>query len=343
MQIPYGHSEKVKLNQHISNPDTRQLDSARVALVITPEQPGKGVWEQLARADTLKARYLRQKRQHKDAKRLCTDLPNKNGTHVMLQALNENASTFELLTTARELATAIHKLDPASLLLQLAGFEQGAATRILETLIAALLASVCPMPSYNSDKDKPAALKRIDIYGLAEKVDLSQVSAEITGNHLARWLAALPPNELTPTTYRKFVTRLAAAEGWKMEFLGTPALKRKKAGDFLAVSQGSPVDDAGIVHLVYTPKKRGAVKRKTRKLALVGKGICFDTGGVNIKPAKYMNGMHEDMQGSAVALGTLLALSRLKVDYPVDCWLALAENDIGNKAYKPNDLSLIHI
>jgi len=51
-----------------------------------------------------------------------------------------------------------------------------------------------------------------------------------------------------------------------------------------------------------------------------------------------MNGMHEDMQGSAVALGTLLALSRLQADHPVDCWLALAQNHIGSKAYKPNDV-----
>ncbi|MDX1697857.1 MAG: hypothetical protein R3308_06185, partial [Thiohalobacterales bacterium] len=47
---------------------------------------------------------------------------------------------------------------------------------------------------------------------------------------------------------------------------------------------------------------------------------------------------HEDMQGSAVALGTLLALSRMQVDYPVDCWLALAENHVGSRAYKPNDV-----
>ncbi|MBT8121478.1 MAG: leucyl aminopeptidase family protein, partial [Gammaproteobacteria bacterium] len=65
---------------------------------------------------------------------------------------------------------------------------------------------------------------------------------------------------------------------------------------------------------------------------------CFDTGGVNVKPAKYMNGMHEDMQGSAVALGTLLSLSRIGVNYAIDCWLALAENHIGSKAYKPNDV-----
>ncbi len=117
-----------------------------------------------------------------------------------------------------------------------------------------------------------------------------------------------------------------------MQFLDRKALARKKAGAFLAVCQGSPEPDAGIVHLQYRPQARG------KKLALVGKGICFDTGGVNVKPAKYMNGMHEDMQGSAVALGTLLALSRLKTKHPVDCWLALAENHIGSRAYKPNDV-----
>ncbi len=339
MQIPYEHSEKVKLNQYTTRPESKQLDTCQVALLMLPEQPGKADWEQLpSYADTLKSRYRQQQRQHKDSRRLCTDLPNKNGTHVILQAVNENATMFELLSTARELAAEIQRHDPATLLLQLAGFKQAPGARLLEALTAALLASVCPMPSYKSDKDKPAALKRIDCYGLADNVDLSQLRAEIAGNHLARWLAALPPNELTPATYRKFVTKLAAAEGWKMQFLDTRALARKKAGAFLAVCQGSPANDAGIVHLSYTPKRRRKGKNTPRKLALVGKGICFDTGGVNVKPAKYMNGMHEDMQGSAVALGTLLALTRLNFDYPVDCWLALAENDIGSKAYKPNDV-----
>ena len=73
-------------------------------------------------------------------------------------------------------------------------------------------------------------------------------------------------------------------------------------------------------------------------MSLVGKGICFDTGGTNLKNAKYMHGMHEDMQGSAVALGTLLALTELKAQFPVDCWLALAQNHIGPKAYKQNDI-----
>lgn len=333
MRIPYDHSEKIKLNQHKAAAGVKQLDASRVALLIVPQQPDKGVWEQVAHAGVLKPRYQRALRKDKDATRLATDLPNDNGTRVILQALDPEASTFELLTLARKLAAQVLDIDPPSLLVQLAGFEQASGTRILEAITAAVLAAACPMPSYKSDKDRPAGLKRIDVYGLPGRANLAQVRAEITGNHLARWLAALPSNELTPGNYRKFVSQLAKAEGWRMEFLDTQALARKKAGAFLAVCQASPKHDAGIVRLRYTPGKRA-----TKKLALVGKGICFDTGGVNVKPARYMNGMHEDMQGSAVALGTLLALSRLQVNYAVDCWLALAENHIGSKAYKPNDV-----
>ncbi len=64
-------------------------------------------------------------------------------------------------------------------------------------------------------------------------------------------------------------------------------------------------------------------------VALVGKGICFDTGGINLKTHRGMYTMHGDMQGSAVALGTLLALTRLGAPYPIDCWLAITENQIG--------------
>jgi leucyl aminopeptidase len=70
----------------------------------------------------------------------------------------------------------------------------------------------------------------------------------------------------------------------------------------------------------------------------VGKGICFDTGGHNLKPARYMHGMHKDMNGSAVALGILLAATRLKLPVRIDAWLALAQNHISPKAYKQNDV-----
>jgi leucyl aminopeptidase len=99
-----------------------------------------------------------------------------------------------------------------------------------------------------------------------------------------------------------------------------------------AVAQGSDETDAAIVCLRYRP--RGA----TKTVALVGKGICFDTGGHNLKPARYMQGMHEDMNGSAVALGILTAATAAKLEVNIDCWLALAQNHLSPRAYKQNDI-----
>ena len=116
-------------------------------------------------------------------------------------------------------------------------------------------------------------------------------------------------------------------------FLDESELARLEAGAFLAVAQGNATRDAGIVHLSYRPK--GA---RDAALALVGKGILFDTGGTNLKPFKGMLDMHTDMQGSAVALGTLLALAELAVPFRVDAWLALSENRLSAVAYKSQDV-----
>jgi leucyl aminopeptidase len=141
-----------------------------------------------------------------------------------------------------------------------------------------------------------------------------------------------PPNELTPTIYREKIAKLAKANGWKHAEFDMPALKKMGAGAFYAVGQGSHPQDAAIVHLSYSHQK------SKKHIALVGKGICFDTGGHNIKPAKYMQGMHEDMNGSAVALGILLAATQQQLEVRIDCWLAIAQNHIGPLAYKQNDV-----
>ena len=333
MQIPYRYIEKIKINQESKDATTKQMDDRHAVFVILPEKPGKAVWDRVAHAETIRARLRRRRRQDPDCRLLSLDLPNRNGTRVWLQLLDKDSSTFECLGAARTLAAAARDVDPGRVLVQIAGFSDATAARIGECTAAALLAGVCPMPSYKSEQAPDAALARISLCGLADSIDLPRLRAEVMGNHLARWLAAQPANKLTPGSYRQLVSELATSEGWRMQFLDRKALARKNAGAFLAVVQASPVEDAGIVHLRYRPKGRAR-----RKLALVGKGICFDTGGVNVKPAKYMNGMHEDMQGSAVALGTLLALSRLDSPWAIDCWLALAENHIGSKAYKPNDV-----
>jgi leucyl aminopeptidase len=109
-------------------------------------------------------------------------------------------------------------------------------------------------------------------------------------------------------------------------------LRRMGAGAFIAVARGSAEQDAAIVHLAYRHP------RAKKTVALVGKGICFDTGGHNLKTARSMQGMYKDMNGSAVALGILLAAAEMKLPVRLDCWMAIARNDIGPRAYLQSEV-----
>jgi leucyl aminopeptidase len=138
---------------------------------------------------------------------------------------------------------------------------------------------------------------------------------------------------LTVAAYRKAIDELTKPRGLTGRFLGERELEKLGAGAFLAVASGNAARDAGILHLKYRPARSAALG-----LALVGKGVLFDTGGTNLKPFMGMLDMHTDMQGSAVALGTLLALRELRVPYGIDAWLPLTENRLAANAYKPQDL-----
>ncbi len=322
---------KIKLKQQQSSLTQRSVNAISHLIILLPQDwlKSKQAWPALPYEEVLKQRL---KRSGDEEALLTTDLPNKVSTHVTLSGIKKEMGRFELLTLARKLAAP---QNPTTVSITAAGFTDEETASLLKVVVAALLAASCDMPSFKSKAAKPSKLHTIQVFGVNKRIDFSRTIAEAAGNNLARQLTTLPPNELTPATYRKRVEKLAKEHRWKMAFLDQATLKRKKAGAFLAVSQGSTEKDAGIVHLHYTPK---IARKQQTPLALVGKGICFDTGGTNLKPAQYMHGMHEDMQGSAVALGTFLTLSQLKVPYVVDCWLALAQNHIGPNAYKQNDV-----
>ncbi len=152
-------------------------------------------------------------------------------------------------------------------------------------------------------------------------------------NNQVRYLAELPSNVLHPKSYREKAEKLAKELKVGFEFLGKKELTRRGAGAFLAVVQGDHHERSGIVHLHYNPGKKAK-----KRLALVGKGLCFDTGGYNIKTGNFMNGMHQDMTGSAVALSLFEALVRLDAPYEIHAYLALAENLVAFDAYRPNDI-----
>jgi leucyl aminopeptidase len=321
----------IRLQQKENLPTEKNIDDCSNWLIVFPQPIKKA---EFAYQENLIKRRQQLNLKKADTSPVVIDLPNQNSSHVAFAAIEATINSFDLLTLARKMVAAHSSINPAQLGLLVSGFNKVESERIAEALITATLAAVAEMPKFKSEKQTASRLSKLLLFGVRASHGFKQSFAVADGNALTRSLSILPPNKLTPTEYVKKVKELARENKWKFEFYDEAILKKKKAGAFLAVSQGSPKADAGIVRLRYTPK----TATKGKKVFLVGKGICYDTGGTNLKPANYMFGMHEDMQGSAVALGTLLALTKMNFNRPVECWMALAMNHIGPKAYKPNDV-----
>lgn len=322
---------QTRLNQRVTGADRAAVDRLSAWIVLLRVDPGRRARADLPYGELL-AKRLRRPRGEAGDDPVALDLPNARGTRAVLAAAAAGATAFELLDLARRLVGLAWAAGTLDIGISVSGW--GAETeRVAEIVLSALLAKAAPMPSYKRGRPAPRAL-RVRLFGCKAPHAFARCFAEAEGNAVARYLAALPPNDLTPGRYREFVAGVAAEQGLGFEFLDLEALKKRGAGAFLAVAQGSAAPDAGIAKLSYRPArgKRGA------PVALVGKGICFDTGGVNLKTHRYMLDMHEDMAGSAVALGTLLALAKLEVEFPVDAWLALAANHIGPNSYRPHDV-----
>ena len=275
-----------------------------------------------------------------------------NGTLVAWAMVDLDKDTFAQQVQVRKGLQLLLEEQPKSIAIAVNG-DAAQRQRMAELAVYGAWVNGALLPVHKK-KDERKALQKIEVYGLdagansfaqgsksgrmnsplqaASKKAFDALKAQAAGNLLCRELTVLPPNELTPGAYRQRVKKLATANGWKHEEFTMPKLRKMGAGAFVAVAQGSDPEDAAIVHLSYQYPKA------TQIIALVGKGICFDTGGHNLKPSRYMHNMHEDMNGSAVTLGILLAASQQKLAVNIDCWLALAQNHISPKAYKQNDI-----
>ena len=139
-----------------------------------------------------------------------------------------------------------------------------------------------------------------------------------------------------PRGYRAPITSLARRHSLGLRWLDERTLQRLGANAFLAVAAANR--SARRRHRAPDLPAGGAASSSAPDVALVGKGILFDTGGVNLKPHRSMLDMHTDMSGSAVALATLIALAELQAPIAVDAWLAITENRIGPHAYRPQEV-----
>ena len=174
----------------------------------------------------------------------------------------------------------------------------------------------------------------ITVVGSASAKTAERATAIATALNTVRDLVMSPPSHLYPETFAAEAVALAESTTVSVEVLSEKELAAGGFGGILAVGGGS-VRPPRLVKLSYSPA--GA----TKHLALVGKGITFDTGGLNLKPPTGMVGMKYDMTGAATVLAVVLAASTLELPIRITGWMCIAENMPSGSATRPNDVLTI--
>jgi leucyl aminopeptidase len=166
---------------------------------------------------------------------------------------------------------------------------------------------------------------------LTKAARLGQLGADAVC--LARDLVNEGPSRMTPTVLARAAAREARAAGLSCKVLDAAQLRRLGLSALLNVARGSR-EAARVVHLTYRP----AGRRARDKIVLVGKGVTFDSGGLNLKPSDSMLTMKMDMAGAAAVLAAMTTLKAIRCRAEVHALLGLVENMTGADAYKPGDI-----
>ena len=188
----------------------------------------------------------------------------------------------------------------------------------------------------SSTKNKEdEVLKKVVLAGSTSATANSAIlkaTAVVEGVVLARDLVNEPGGSLTPQVFARKVVRMAKEKGLTAKVMDETAIKKAGFGGLLGVNRGSD-HPPRFVELTYRPKGKAKAT-----LALVGKGITFDSGGLSIKPWQGMSEMKTDMGGAAAVIGAMSALSSLSPQIRVKGYLPMTDNMLGGDATRPGDV-----
>lgn len=194
---------------------------------------------------------------------------------------------------------------------------------------------------YMEHKSDPTPCKITEVLMIAEAAEhgslqpaIDQASGVVEAVCLARDLVNEPPNSMTPVRLAEVAIEVGERVGLNVEVIDEQAATELGLGGLLGVAQGSDHPPRLIKMTYYPSNPTGS----TGSVALVGKGITFDSGGLSLKPADSMMTMKSDMAGAAAVLATLSVLPLLKPAVKVVGYLAAAENMPSGKAIRPGDV-----
>lgn len=264
---------------------------------------------------------------------------NKKVKNAVIVGLGEEDKfNFEVLSNA--VADAAKKLRDSSadsFTLSLSSFKNNKLSEeeTVEKIALSLRMALYRFNDYKTkDKEKVKSLKEVTIVTDSSKNFDSQIKfASVAGDAVVktRDLVNLPPNIVNPEYVASYAKELARKNGLKCTVFDEKQIDRMKMGCLSAVGRGS-VNKPKLVVLEYN----GAGKEKL--IALVGKGVTFDTGGYNLKPYPYILNMKDDLGGAAASIHIIEACAKLKLPVNLIVVTPLCENMIDADAYRPDDV-----
>lgn len=171
--------------------------------------------------------------------------------------------------------------------------------------------------------------KKTDKDSLKKYIEIGKVLAE--AQNFTRDLVNEPANVINTVQFAEIAENLAKQYGFEIKIYDEEEIEKMGMGAYLAVAKGSD-NPPRFIHLTYKPKKSEG------EIAIVGKGLMFDSGGLNIKTGDFMRWMKTDKSGACAVLGIFKAIGELKPNITVHGIVAAAENMPSGKAYRPDDI-----
>lgn len=214
--------------------------------------------------------------------------------------------------------------------------ELGTPTR-MQAFVEGMVLGSYTFDNYKKEDDrKKATLETVDLItaGNAKMflrhIDTGRTIGEAT--NFARDLGNSPALDMTPRALASLAKDIHAKHKIGVTVMGEKEIMAEKMGAFLSVAKGS-VEPPVFIHMHYKP-----VRKARAKVALIGKGITFDSGGISIKPARGMEQMKDDMAGAAAVLAVMKAAAKLKPQVEIDAYIPACENMPAGNATRPGDV-----
>ncbi len=261
-----------------------------------------------------------------------------SGRRVFIFGVPEGFNHRKSLRLMRRVIAVARKERVSKIALNLNDFN---ILRLNPDKLAEVLATQLELANFEfvQYKEKPKKgwffVKETQIYeSRTHKIEEAIRRGQIIGEEInnTRLLANTPGGDMTPRKLAEAARKVGRKTGFKVKVFKEDAIRKLKMGGVLGVSRGSNERPRFII-MEYLKGKRGE-----KPVVLVGKGVTFDTGGLNLKPGDNMYEMHMDMSGGAAVIHTLAALARLKVKKNIIGLVPAVENMPSGSSYRPGDL-----